>query len=272
VGGRPGRDGRRPRRDAVTAADLILAFLGGLAFGGFATVAVFRIPRDFSVVAPRSSCTSCEKQLAWYDTIPVLSYLILRGRCRNCGEHVSITYPIIEFVTGLVWVAIVWRVGVHPELPAFLAFGTTLVILSAIDFGHHRLPNKVLGPATIIAVVLLVPAAAVHGRWTLLEHAVFGAALYGIPMLILGLAAPSAMGGGDVKFAPYLGFHLGWFGLSVVAGGALLGLLCGGLGGAILLLVGRKGLKDHIPFGPFMALGAFTMVLLGPAVLRPWLG
>lgn len=255
-----------------TAAYLILAFLGGLAFGGFATVAVFRLPRNYSVVAPRSSCPNCETVLAWYDTIPVVSWLVLHGRCRACQHPIPVSYPVIELATALVWAAIVARLGVHPELPAFLAFGTSLVILSAIDIQHHRLPNNVLGPASVVAAVLFVAAAAYHGRWTNLEHAAIGAVAYGAPMLLIGLAAPAAMGGGDVKFAPYLGFSLGWFGLTLVAGGALLGLLLGGLGGALLLLVGRKGLKDAIPFGPFMALGAFTMLLIGPGVLKPWIG
>jgi leader peptidase (prepilin peptidase)/N-methyltransferase len=256
----------------VTAAELVLAFLGGLAFGGFSTVAVYRLPRNYSVVAPRSSCPNCEQQLAWYDTIPVASWLVLRGRCRSCGHPIPVSYPLIELLTALVWLAVVARLGVHPELPVFLAFATALVVLSAIDIGHHRLPNNVLGPASIVAVVLMVPAAAVHGRWVNLEHAAIGAAVYGVPMLLIGLAAPSAMGGGDVKFAPYLGFHLGWFGWQVVVGGALFGLFLGGFGGALLLIVGRKGLKDAIPFGPFMALGAFGMLLVGPAFLRPWLG
>lgn len=256
----------------MTGAHLILAFLGGLIVGGFATVCVFRLPRAYSIVSPRSSCTNCETVLAWYDTIPVASWFLLHGKCRTCQHPIPVSYPVIELANGLVWEAIVARLGVHAELPAFLAFGTSLVILSAIDIQHHRLPNNVLGPASIVAVVLLLGAAAYHGRWTHLEHAALGAVAYGVPMLIIGLAAPAAMGGGDVKFAPYLGFHLGWFGLTLVAGGALLGLLLGGVGGALLLLIGRKGLKDAIPFGPFMALGAFAMLLIGASVLKPWIG
>lgn len=266
--------GRCPGGTAgVNPAELILAFVGGLVFGSFGTVAVFRVPRGYSVVAPRSACPNCEQPIAWYDNVPLVSYALLRGRCRNCGVRIPLRYPVLEVVTGGVWVAIVARLGVHPWLPAYLAFGTALVILSAIDVEHHRLPNRVLGPASIIAVVLFVPAAAVsHGGWAMLGRAGLGAVAYGLPMLVLGLAAPSAMGGGDVKFAPYLGFHLGWYGLRFVAGGALLGLIAGGLGGALLLAVGRKGLKDAIPFGPFMALGALVMLLMGNSFLRPWLG
>jgi leader peptidase (prepilin peptidase)/N-methyltransferase len=256
----------------VKALELVLAFVFGLAFGSFANVAVYRVPRGFSVVSPGSLCPGCEQPIGWYDNIPVVSYLILRAKCRSCGVRISARYPLVEVATGLVWVAILWRVGLHPELPGFLIFATSLVILSAIDMEHHRLPNKVLGPAAIAAAVLFVGAAAISGRWINLEHAALGAVFYGLPMLILGLAAPSAMGGGDVKFAPYLGFHLGWLGLRVVLAGGLLGLLAGGLGGAAALLIGGKGMKDPIPFGPFMALGALAAMLLGPSLLRVYVG
>jgi len=256
----------------VKAMELVLAFLFGMAVGSFANVVVHRVPLGMSVVSPRSACPGCGAALAWYDNIPLLSFVVLRGRCRNCGRRISLRYPVVEVVVGAVWAGMVRRIGIHPELPAFLAFGTTLVILSAIDLEHHRLPDKVLGPAAIVAVVLLVPAAAAGGRWVALEHAGVGALAYGAPMLVLGLAAPSAMGGGDVKFAPYLGLHLGWLGLRLVLAGALLGLIAGGLGGVALLIAGKKGMKDAIPFGPFMALGALGAILLGPSALRVWVG
>lgn len=256
----------------MTAAYIVLAVVGGLAFGSFANVVAFRVPNGYSIVAPRSACPNCEEPIAWYDNIPLVSYVLLGAKCRHCQQRISVRYPLIELANAVVWALIVGRLGVHPELPAYLAFGTALVTLSAIDFEHHRLPNKVLGPSFIIGVVLLVGATLVHQRWTHLEHAAIGAVAYGLPMLILGIAAPSAMGGGDIKFAPYLGFHLGWFALSLVLGGALLGLLAGGLGAALLLVIGRKGMKDAIPFGPFMALGALLMLLLGANALKPWLG
>jgi leader peptidase (prepilin peptidase)/N-methyltransferase len=256
----------------LKSLELVLAFVFGMAFGSFANVAVYRIPRGFSVVAPGSLCPGCQQPVGWYDNIPLVSYVALRAKCRNCGVRISVRYPIVEVLTGLVWVAIVWRIGIHPELPGYLVFGTALVILSFIDIEHHRLPNKVLGPASIIAAVLFVGAAGIGGGWRSLEHAALGAVFYGLPMLILGLAAPSAMGGGDVKFAPYLGFHLGWLGLRVVLAGGLLGLIAGGLGGAAALLVGGKGMKDPIPFGPFMAVGAFIAILVGPSILHVYVG
>lgn len=256
----------------MKALELVLGFVFGMVFGSFANVAVYRVPRGFSVVSPGSLCPGCEQPIAWYDNVPVFSYILLRAKCRNCGVRISVRYPIVEVCTGLVWAAMVWRIGVHPELGAFLAFATALVILSFIDIEHHRLPNKVLGPASIIGAALFLGAAAIGGKWVSLEHAALGAVFYGLPMLILGLAAPSAMGGGDVKFAPYLGFHLGWLGLRVVLAGGLLGLVAGGLGGAAALLIGGKGMKDPIPFGPFMAVGALLATLLGPSILHIYVG
>jgi len=256
----------------VKALELVLASVFGIAFGSFANVAVYRIPRGFSVVSPGSLCPACETPIRWFDNIPVVSFIVLRARCRACGKAISVRYPLVEVGVGLVWVAIVARIGIHPELAGFLAFGTALVVLSAIDIEHHRLPNKVLGPTSILAAVLFAGAAAIGGRWVNLEHAALGAVFYGLPMLVLGLAAPSAMGGGDVKFAPYLGFHLGWLGLRVVLAGGLLGLVAGGLGGAAALLIGGKGMKDPIPFGPFMAVGALVAMLLGPSILHVYVG
>ena len=251
---------------------LLAGYLLGLAVGDVATMAIYRVPRGFSSFSPGPLCPACQERIAWYDCLPVVSYLVLGGRCRRCRERISLAYPLVELGMGLAWMATVYRFGVHAALPGFLAFATALVILSAIDLEHHRLPNKVLGPAALAAAVLFGGAALATGHWVPLEHAAIGAAGYGLPMLLLGLAAPSAMGGGDVKFAPYLGFHLGWLSLSLVFAGALLGLIAGGVGSALLLLVGRKGMKDAIAFGPFMAFGALTTVLLGSSMLRPILG
>src|SRR6266550_2613873 len=145
-----------------------------MAFGSFANVAVYRVPRGFSVVSPGSLCPGCERPIVWYDNIPLASYLILRARCRNCGVRISLRYPVVEVFTGLAWAAMVWRIGLHPELPAYLAFATALVILSAIDIEHHRLPNKVLGAASVAGAVLFVGAAAIGGRWVNLEHGALG--------------------------------------------------------------------------------------------------
>lgn len=174
---------------------------------------------------------------------------------------ISLRSLLVGLAMGLVWAAVALRFGWRPELAAFLAFGTVLVILSAIDLEHHRLPNRVLSPASMLAAVLLGVAALAGGAWGSLLAGGIGALAYGVPILALALIAPGDMGAGDIKFAGYLGFHLGWLGLSQVLAGMLLGFLAGGLVGAALLVTRRKKGKDPIPFGPFMALGALTVVL-----------
>jgi leader peptidase (prepilin peptidase) / N-methyltransferase len=248
----------------------LVGVLGGV-FGSFANVAIYRVPLGKSVIRPRSACPSCQTSLSGIENVPVLSYVALRGRCRHCQARISVRYPLIELITAGVWVLITMRVGWKPELPAYLIFGTALVILSAIDFEVQRLPNKVLSWASLLGAVLFVAAALVKGDVTPLWHGLIGALAYGVPMFVIGLIAPGGMGFGDVKFAPYLGFHLGWLRLGYVPVGAFLGFLLGAVLGGLLMIVGRAGRKTKIPFGPFMAMGAFVTIFFGDAVLRFWL-
>lgn len=249
-----------------------VAFAWGLAVGSFANVAIYRVPAGLSVVRPRSSCPRCSTPIAWYDNIPILSFVLLGGKCRHCKEPISIRYPIVELAVAALFTATAFRFGVRAELPAFLIFTAALVMLSAIDLEHRRLPNKILGPASIIAIALFSVGAFSTGRWESLRDSLLGAAVYGLPMFALALLYPKGMGLGDVKFAGYLGFHLGWLGLTHVLVGAVAGFLSGGLTGTILLASGRSGRKDPIPFGPFMAFGALLAVFLGRPILRLWLG
>lgn len=247
-----------------------MALFTGLAFGSFANVVVHRVPRSESIVVPGSACPSCGTPLAWYDNIPLLSFLVLRGRCRHCHATISVRYPLVEGLVGVLWALTALVVGLRPELPAFLAFVTVLVMLGAIDLEHRRLPNRILGPASIVAGVLLLAAAPFSG-WTPLLMALAGAAAYGGPMLLLGLAFPAGMGGGDIKLAGYIGLHLGWLGLLHVLVGAMAGFIVGGVVGVALLVAGRKGRKDPVPFGPAMAVGALVALFAGEVILRFWL-
>lgn len=181
-------------------------------------------------------------------------------------------YPVVEISNAALWIAMTVRFGLSWTLPAYLAFATTLLVLSAIDFEHHRLPNRILGPASIIAVILLTVASATSSDWDSLFLALAGAAAFGVPMLLLALAVPRGMGIGDVKLAGYLGLHLGWLSLWNVLVGAMAGFLIGGMAGIVLLIAGRKGRKDPVPFGPSMAAGALIAVFLGKGILELWLG
>jgi len=250
---------------------LPLVFILGLILGSFANVVIHRTPKGLSLIRPGSACPKCSRELSWLENIPVFSYLFLRGRCRGCGERISLRYPMVELLTGLLWVMVTLRIGLRAELAAYLLFATVLVILSAIDLEVRRIPNRILAPAFIAALPLLAVAASVSHNFTRLGIALLGAVLFAVPMLVLALIAPGGMGMGDVKLAGYLGLHLGWLGLLNVLTGAMAGFTIGAVAGVGLIAIGRKGRKDSIPFGPSMAAGALLIVFAGGPILRVWL-
>lgn len=178
----------------------------------------------------------------------------------------------MESLVGLLWAANVVEFGLVAELPAFLALSTVLVILSAIDLEHRRIPNKILGPSTLLSLGLIVGAALAKGEMSLLTGSLLGGLAYFVPMLIIGLISPKGMGFGDVKFSGYLGLHLGWLGLGHVFIGAFAGFFLGAVIGVLSIASGRKSRKDFIPFGPSMATGALVAIFLGDGLLQLWLG
>lgn len=244
---------------------VLLAFLAGSFAGGIAKLIVYRAPTELPLLKGSFKCPECRRDLSVKDRIPLLAYLLGRGR-RQCGHIISVRDPLIELIVGASWALSVSLLGQRPELPAFLAFMATLVTLSAIDLEHRRIPNRVLGPMAILAIALLSGAAIFDDRLEVLWGAVLGGLVYFVPMLLLALIIPSSMGMGDVKLAGYLGMHLGWFSLKHVLVGAFLGFLIGALIGVGLMIVGKKGRKDYVPFGPSMALGGALTVLLGTSV------
>lgn len=250
----------------------LLVFAAGLAAGSFANVVIYRVPAGESVVRPKSHCPHCGHDLAWHENIPVISYLWLRGRCSNCRKRISVRYPLVEALVGIAWLAMWLRVGFAAELPAFLVMVTVLIILATIDLEHRRIPNEILGPASIVAVLALAAAAMASGDPASLKDPAIGIFAYGLPLLGLAIAVPAGMGMGDVKLAGYLGWHLGWFSLLHVAVGAFTGFLLGAAAGLLLMAVGKKSRKSTIPFGPAMASGTLVAVLWGKALVAVWSG
>lgn len=249
---------------------LALVALLGSVFGSFANVAIHRVPLGRPVIRPRSACPSCGTALSGIENVPVLSWLVLRGRCRHCQARISVRYPLVELATAAVWVLLAMRIGWRPELPAYLMFGTTLVILTAIDFAHHRLPNKVLSWASLVGLALFALAMLLHWDLRPFLRGIGGMFLYGVPMIVIGIVGGGNMGWGDVKFAPYLGFHLGWLRVAYVPLGAFMGFLFGAVVGVLLVVLHSAGRKTQIAFGPYMALGALVCILAGDTILRLW--
>jgi leader peptidase (prepilin peptidase) / N-methyltransferase len=243
----------------------------GLLIGSFLNVVIWRVPRGQSVVRPASRCPACDAPIGPRDNVPVLSWLLLRARCRSCGAHISARYPAIELATGLVFAAMAIRLGFDPALPAFLYLGAVGVALAMIDVDVKRLPDVIVLPSYVVSVVLLGVATLVDGASDEALRALIGmVALYAF-YFVLAFIYPAGMGFGDVKLAGVLGLYLGWLGWAELLCGAFLGFLYGGVVGLLLMLVRRAGRKSMIPFGPFMLIGAFTAILWGGALAEFYL-
>ena len=255
---------------------MILLLVGagalGLLIGSFLNVVIWRVPRGESVVRPPSACPGCGVEISPRDNVPVLSWLILRGRCRSCGEPISARYPLVEALTAALFVVMALRFGASAELPAYLYLVAVGVALAFIDLDVRRLPNALVLPSYAVAAVLLGIAALVAGEaQPLLRAAMGGAALYAVYFAIC-FAYPAGMGFGDVKLAGVLGIYLGWLGWDVWAAGLLLGFFLGGFFGIGVVLVKKGGRKTAVPFGPFMLIGALIAILVGSDLVDGYLG
>lgn len=251
-----------------------LVILGAL-IGSFLNVVVWRVPQGLSVVRPPSTCPQCGHEIAWYDNIPIVSYPVLGGRCRNCKAHISMRYPLVEAVTavafGLLGIGV--YLGWYPAalLPALLYWAAIGIALTLIDLDHHRLPNAIVLPSYPVTAVLLVLASVLTGDYGRLLTAAIGCAALFVFYWILAVAYPGGMGFGDVKLAGALGMLLGWLGWAPLIVGAFSAFLLGGLIGAILMAGRRATRKSRIPFGPFMLLGAAVGVFAGTGIANLYL-
>ncbi|MCU1601049.1 MAG: prepilin signal peptidase PulO-like peptidase [Frankiales bacterium] len=249
----------------------VLVGLLGLAIGSFANVVIYRVPAGQSVVSPPSACPQCHTEILARDNVPVLGWLVLRGKCRQCSSPISPRYPLVEAATAALFVLMAWRFGAHAALAAFLYLAATGVVLAMIDIDTKRLPDAIVKPSWVVVAGLLTLAAATDGNWDQLGRAALGAAALGAFYFALWFAYPAGMGFGDVKLAPILGAALGWLSWGAVAVGAFTGFLLGGVFGIALIAMGRGGRKSKVPFGPFMLLGTLIGVLAGGDIAHAYL-
>jgi len=243
----------------------------GLLIGSFLNVVIYRVPDGRSVVKPRSSCASCGSLIRERDNIPVVSWLLLRGKCRDCGTAVSARYPLVELANALLWLVMAWQFGLSWELPAYLYFVSIGLALAVIDLDTKRLPNALTLPSYLVGGALLAIPAFADPNWGAYGRAWLGAAVLFAFYFLLVLIYPRGMGLGDVKLAGVLGLYLGWLGWGEVVVGGFLGFLLGALVGGGLMLVGLAGRKSKIPFGPFMIVGALLAVLWGDSAWNVYL-
>jgi leader peptidase (prepilin peptidase)/N-methyltransferase len=240
----------------------LVAFWPALALGSFLNVVAARVPLRRSVVRPASACMSCGHELAWYDNVPVASWLFLRGRCRSCGARISALYPAVELATAGLVAACFVAFGLSGEACVAAFFCVVLVVLSAIDLTHRIVPNRIVLPA---ALVVLVAQTALEPspEWAL---GALGASGF---LFVAALAYPAGMGMGDVKLALLLGVMLG----RTVPVGLMVGMVAALVPSVVLLARhGSAARKMGIPFAPFLALGALVALFAGEPVLHAYLG
>lgn len=259
----------------------------GALIGSFLNVVVYRVPVGRSIVSPPSACGSCGTDIKPYDNIPVVSWLVLRGRCRSCRSAISARYPLVEAATAVAFAVVAWWFWAGPEAPAehtgvALATGVLEVVaylyltaisiaLALIDLDTHRLPNTIVLPSYLVGAALLGTAAALTGDWgALIGAAIGGVVLYAL-YLLLALVYPGGMGFGDVKLAGVLGIFLGYLGWGPLIIGGFAAFVLGGAFALVLVAARRAKKGSGIPFGPWMLAGAWLGILAGPTIWSAYL-
>ncbi len=234
-----------------------VAVLFGLVVGSFLNVVIHRVPLRQSIIWLSSRCPQCGAPIKSVDNVPLLSYVLLRGNCRNCGARISPRYPLVEGITGLLFGVAAYRYGISLELVSALVLIGVLVALAGTDLEHRLLPNAIVIPATVVGLVLSV--AIEPSRWWVYFVATVGVAG---ALFALAVARPGGMGMGDVKMGGMLGAFLGLYALLAVFLGALLGAIVAG----ILMATGRMGRRTALPFGVCLAVAGVLVSFVGPQI------
>jgi leader peptidase (prepilin peptidase)/N-methyltransferase len=244
----------------VDLALAVVVFAPALALGSFLNVVAARVPLRRSIVSPASACMTCEQEIGWFDNVPLLSYLLLQGRCRHCQARIPFVYPAVELVTALLLAGCVLAFGLTVEAAIAVFFCAVLVAVSAIDLEHQIIPNRIVLPAAVI-VLVANSARDLSPEWAL-------AALAGAGFLFAAaLAYPAGMGMGDVKLALLMGAALG----RTVSVALMAGMLAALVPSVVLLVRhGPKARKMGIPFGPFLAIGSVVALFWGHEILHAY--
>jgi leader peptidase (prepilin peptidase)/N-methyltransferase len=247
---------------------LLAAGAFGALIGSFLNVCIYRLPRGASIVWPSSACPHCSRELSWYENIPVVSYVLLRGRCRTCGEPISSRYPLVEALTSVMFMLAWWQYGPGPLFAARVIFGCALIVLFAIDLEHHLLPNVITLPGTVVGVAFSFFAAP---GWvaSLIGLLAGGGALYLIAVLYYWVRHEEGLGMGDPKMLAMIGAFLGWK-LTLVT--LMVASLTGSVVGLGMMAAGRGTLKYALPFGCFLAVGAVVAASVGAPLIDWYLG
>jgi leader peptidase (prepilin peptidase)/N-methyltransferase len=246
----------------------ILSFVFGAVVGSFLNVCICRMPKDESVVSPPSHCPRCDYQIRWYENIPLFSYILLRGKCRGCGTHISLQYPLVELLNGLLSLALFIKFGPTLTFLALFLFCSALVVITFIDLEHQIIPDEISLSGIVIGFVFsfILP-------WQTWLNSLLGILLGGGSLLLVAysyqwLTGKEGMGGGDIKLLAMMGAFLGWKSvLFIVFASSLIGSVVG----VTMMLVQKKDSKLAIPFGPYLAFGAVLYIFFGRQLIHWYL-
>ncbi len=246
---------------------LIASVIFGLVIGSFLNVVIYRVPKELSLSRPGSVCPKCDKEIRGYDNIPVLSFLILRGKCRNCKANISYRYPAIEILTAIIWAITVITMGREISTIGYLLFFSGLIALSIIDIETKLLPKKLVYiSGAILTFFLFVDSVVDEDFRPLLNGLIVGLVYSGFLFALWFFSGGKAMGFGDVRLAIFLGIAMGYYGFIVSYMGLMLSVFLGSLIGIVIAIVSGGGRKMKIPFGPFLAIGTIIVLWCVPYI------
>jgi leader peptidase (prepilin peptidase)/N-methyltransferase len=255
----------------------ILTILFGSIIGSFLNVCIYRIPRNLSIISPSSRCPSCQSPIRPYDNIPIISYIILRGRCRYCKTPISPRYPLVESLNAILYGLIIWRLGLGWHTLILFAFISSLIVITFIDLDFQIIPDSITLtgiPVGLIGASLILPDPFLRGEKVGFINSIAGIVSGGGIFLMIALVGEKvfgqeAMGGGDIKLMAMIGAFLGWKSILLTTFAAS---LIGSIAGIIFMILTKKGRGLKIPFGPFLALGAFVSLFFGQDILYLYIG
>ncbi len=242
-----------------------LVFMFGMCIGSFLNVCIYRLPSSMSIIKPsRSFCPQCKNAIQFYDNIPVFSYLWLKGRCRHCKAPISLRYPLVELMTGILAVAIIFMFGLTLESIVYFIFISSLLVITFVDIDHQIIPDIITLPGIPMGLAASFILPAMTFKSSLLGLLVGGGSLFLVAWTYSLITRKEGMGGGDIKLLGMIGAFIGWKGVLFTI---FVASLAGTFAGMIVILLKGKNLKFAIPFGPFLSIGAMSYVFFGEKII-----